>query len=141
MEGDMIRNTHHNRKFLKVLWGAVSGMAVIAAIILGPFAARPSIAGEMFAGCQPTEMGVFTKKQSGNRVHVRCSTAPAGTSIYWFAYGSNDSANADKFLNVINFAMQNGKTLTIWYDPISQKGPSIGCQAGDCRLIEAMTAY
>ena len=137
----MIRNTQHNRKFLKVLCGAVSGMAVIAAVMLGPFAARPSIAGEMFAGCQPIEVGVFTKKQNGNRIHVRCSNPPAGTSIYWFAFGSNDSANADRFLNVINFALQNSKTLTIWYDPISQKGPSMGCQAADCRLIEGMTAY
>jgi hypothetical protein len=139
MEGDMIRKNHRNSKTCKVLWGTISGIAVIAATMLGPIAARPAIAD--VHTCTPTEVGVFTKKYDGNRIHVRCSTAPAGTTVTWFAYGSADSANADRFLNMITFAIQNSKTLTIWYDPSEKKGPAIACQAADCRLIEAMTAH
>jgi hypothetical protein len=135
----MIRKDHRNKKILRALWGTVSGMAIIAAITLGPIAARPAVADTHT--CTPTEMGVFTKKYDGGRIHVRCSTAPAGTTVFWFAYGTNDSANADRFLNMISFAIQNTKTLTIWYDPSEKKGPPIGCQAADCRLIEAMTAH
>ncbi|HEY3276323.1 MAG TPA: hypothetical protein VGJ94_06850 [Syntrophorhabdaceae bacterium] len=137
----MIRRTERSKKLLEALCGAVSGLAVIACIALAPFAVGPAIADETHA-CTPTEAGVFTKAHDGNRIHVRCSSAPAAApTVFWFAYRTSDSANADRFLSLINFAIQNGKTLTIWYDPISKSGPSIGCQAADCRLIDAMAAH
>jgi hypothetical protein len=92
--------------------------------------------------CTPTEAAVFTKAGGGPRIHVRCSTdAPPG-GIYWFAYGSKKTpSDADRFLNLITFAIQNTKTLRIWYDQADLSGDKIGCQTGDCRLIQAISVY
>jgi len=133
-------NINKGENMVKDICGVVLRIAVFACIVAGCFAVRPASADTFH--CTPTEVGVFTKKVGGNRIHVRCSTAPAGTSFYWFAYGTSDAATAGRFLDVITFALQNSRTLTIWYDPaVDKKGTAIGCQESDCRLIQGMTAH
>ena len=108
--------------------------------LLEPVAGADAIA-DTFS-CTPTEVAVFTKLVNGQRIHVRCSTEAPPGGIYWFAYGSKKvPSDADRFLSLITFAIQNSKTLTIWYDPDDLSGDKIGCWSADCRLIEGMSAH
>ena len=72
----------------------------------------------------------------GVRVHVQCQTAISGVSF--FATGTANGANAARVLSVLTAAQVAGRTLSVLYDPADTSGTSIGCQAADCRLIEAV---
>lgn len=89
--------------------------------------------------CTPTEAAVWSKKPL-QRIHVKCSEPPLGTNYYYFAYpgAKKYSPDSDRFLNLINFAIQNGKTLAIDYDPADLSGAKIGCLNNDCRLIQSL---
>jgi hypothetical protein len=71
-----------------------------------------------------------------SRVHVHCAAAVGGIS--YFAASTADAANVARVLSVITAAQVAGRTLTILYDPADTSGTSIGCQAADCRLIQAV---
>lgn len=79
--------------------------------------------------CTPVAVGNF-----GNRVHVRCSTAVSG--ILYFAQSTGDANNVARTLALLSTAMASGRDLRIYYDAADTSGTAIGCQAGDCRLIQ-----
>jgi hypothetical protein len=70
------------------------------------------------------------------RVHVQCQTAISGVS--YFAASTADAANVARVLSVISAAQVAGRTLAVLYDPADTSGAAIGCQAADCRLIQAV---
>jgi len=71
-----------------------------------------------------------------NRIHVRCSN-PAPGGIYFFALGTTHSSHAARVLSILSMAHVTGKQLAILYDPTDTSGSAIGCQVGDCRLIQS----
>lgn len=131
---------HRNFVGLKRFSTLALGVLAIVVPLLEPVAGTIAMA-DIFS-CTPIDAGVFSKSGGGPRIHVRCSTAAPPGGIYWFAYGSKkDPANSDRFLSLITHAIQNSKTLTIWYDPTDLNGALIGCGESDCRLIQAITAH
>jgi len=138
----MLKVLKNHRNVVGLKRFSILVLAVLAFVVplLEPVAGTIAIA-DIFS-CTPTEAGVFTKSGGGPRIHVRCSTEAPPGGIYWFAYGSKKApSDADRFLNLITFAIQNTKTLRIWYDPSDLSGDKIGCQVGDCRLIQSISAY
>lgn len=85
--------------------------------------------------CTPNQVGVFT-----NRIHVRCAASVAG-GIWFFALPTTDAAHTNRMLSLLNSALVGGRSLTIDYNPSSTAGTSIGCQSGDCRLINYVMMY
>ena len=92
--------------------------------------------------CNPaTHVGLFT-----NRIHIYCSTttavggAPAlNPSIHWFAYPTNpDSAEASRFMSIMQSSHITGTTVWVYLDPNDTSGTSFGCGSGDCRRINGI---
>jgi hypothetical protein len=86
----------------------------------------------------PTHVGLFT-----NRIHIFCSTttpvggAPSLTgAITWFAFPTKpDSAEASRFMSIMQSAKIIGGTLWLQLDPNDTSGSTFGCGSGDCRRI------
>jgi hypothetical protein len=89
---------------------------------------RPEAAG--WVSCTPITVAVYV-----NRIHVKCAAAIGG--VQYFAFPTTDSASASRFLSVISAAQVAGRTLTILYDPADTSGTAYGCQASDCRAMQA----
>lgn len=81
--------------------------------------------------CTPDAVVAYT-----SRVHVHCTAAVGGIS--YFAVSTADPANAARILSILSTAEVAGRTLSILYDPADTSGAAIGCQTGDCRLIQAV---
>lgn len=81
--------------------------------------------------CAPSNVFVFS-----NRVHIRCVESVGG--IQYFAAPTADAAYAARVLSILSTATVAGRTVSIFYDPADTSGASIGCQANDCRLIQAV---
>jgi hypothetical protein len=88
-------------------------------------------AASTWVSCVPIAIVTFS-----SRVHVQCQTAISGVS--YFAASTADAANVARVLSVITAAQVAGRTLAILYDPANTSGTAIGCQAADCRLIQAV---
>ncbi|MCC7358607.1 MAG: hypothetical protein IT317_03970 [Anaerolineales bacterium] len=123
-----------------ILIGLAAGPQLNRLIVAPPGAAQaaaaPSVAlapgsTEAVFTCTPSYIGVFS-----TRVHVLC-TAPAETTIYYFAAPTSDSKNANRVLSVMLTAKALGKNLQIYYDS-GGNGSAYGCQANDCRPINAI---
>ena len=84
-----------------------------------------------WVSCVPIQVVTFA-----SRVHVQCQTAIGGVS--YFAASTTNAANVARILSVLTAAQLAGRTLSILYDPADTSGTAIGCQAGDCRLIQAV---
>lgn len=114
----------------------VSFATIASTIVLG---LTLSTAFADWHNCTPIEAAVWTKKPL-QRIHVKCSAPPPTTNYYYFAYPGTKkySPDSDRFLNLITFAIQNGKTLAIDYDPADLSGNKIGCLNDDCRLIQSL---
>jgi len=87
--------------------------------------------GEAWYQCTSVAVAVYA-----NRIHVECSVAAPG-GIRFFALGTANSSHAARILSVLSMAHVTGKDLRILYDPDDSSGDAIGCQASDCRLIDA----
>lgn len=83
--------------------------------------------------CTPASISVWV---TAPRVHVLCSTSIGG--IRYFAVSTKDSAVAARVLSVLTAAQVAGRTLFITYNPADTSGTKIGCEASNCRLIEAV---
>jgi hypothetical protein len=83
--------------------------------------------------CNPIDVTVWV---TSPRVHVRCASSIGG--IQYFAVSTQNSGEAARVLSVLTAAQVAGRTLTISYDPADTSGTKIGCQANNCRLIEAV---
>lgn len=81
------------------------------------------------ASCTPSSVAVFS-----NRIHVKCSASVAG-GIWYFALSTSDAAFSNRTLTLLTTALAGGRTLSIDYNPSTTAGTGIGCQSGDCRLI------
>ena len=81
--------------------------------------------------CTPLNVAVFA-----NRVHVKCSESVGG--IRYFAAPTASNSHAARVLSVLTAAHAGGATLDILYDPADESGSSIGCNTGDCRLIQGV---
>ncbi len=82
--------------------------------------------------CTISNIAVFS-----NRIHVFCSSAPAGTTIRYFA-ASGDKAHelaTNRFLVMLNTAYSLGKPVYIYYLDNPASNPP-GCNSGDCRAID-----
>lgn len=93
----------------------------------GPLAGE----GDAWHSCNLLDVAAFQ-----DRIHARCTTAPASTAIYFFAAPS-DVANAlstNRYLVLLNTAFTLGKPALINYSTDSAENPP-GCQAIDCRKI------
>jgi hypothetical protein len=88
-------------------------------------------AASTWVSCVPVGIVTFAA-----RVHVQCQTAIGGVS--YFAASTADAANVARILSVITAAQVAGRTLSVLYDPADTSGTAIGCQAADCRLIQAV---
>ncbi len=84
-----------------------------------------------WVSCVPIEIVTYS-----SRVHVQCQTAISGVS--YFAASSADAANVARVLSVITAAQVAGRTLSVLYDPADTSGTAIGCDASNCRLIQAI---
>ena len=61
------------------------------------------------------------------------------TTIRWFAYPTNDSANASRMLSIFEVAKATGATVTFYFDTSDLSGAGYGCATTDCRAIWAAT--
>ena len=111
--------------------------ARIAALLGGllALAAPHAFAATKTFTCTPVDVAVFVK----SRVHVQCS--PGDGAIKWFALGVGDQNEANRVLSVLSTALAAQKHLTIWYDPNDLSGGAIGCNTGDCRLIQGVRMF
>ena len=112
-------------KYLVLLAGLVLGLLIEASTAS---AAETSII------CTPTGVATFPA-----RIHIRCGQSFSG--IVFFAYGSNDSAGAARYMSMATSALIAGRSVRIFYDPADQSGASIGCQIGDCRLLRGLEIF
>lgn len=85
----------------------------------------------------PNHVGLFL-----NRVHIWCPSttpiggAPALSGIYWFAFPTSpDSAEASRFMSIMQSAKIVGGTVWLYLNPTDTSGTAFGCGAGDCRRI------
>jgi hypothetical protein len=123
------------------------GAALLAGIVIGPFAAglahaqwssgsQPPVAQAAAAApaaltapdspdavytCTPSYIGAFS-----NRVHVLCTAAAPG-GIYYFAAPTSDSKNAARVLSIMLTAKSLGQNLTA-------ERPGAGCKLHPGRL-------
>ena len=105
---------------------AVSGLALSLLMTVGG-----SVAYAAETSCTPSNVIVF-----GNRVHIRCVESVGG--IQYFAASTADAAHVARVLSILSTATVAGRTVVVFYDPADTSGASIGCQANDCRLIQAV---
>jgi hypothetical protein len=94
------------------------------------YAGEP-LATAVWTSCTPVGVVAYAR-----RVHVQCSAPVSGVS--YFAASTADPSNAARVLSLISTAQVAGRTLSILYDPADTSGTAIGCQASDCRLIQAV---
>jgi hypothetical protein len=104
---------------------------LITTLLLILLPSTPANAATTWISCVPVQVMNYR-----SRVHVKCA-APVG-GISYFAASTSDSAFAARTLSTISTAQVAGRTLTILYDPADASGTTIGCQANDCRLIQAV---
>jgi hypothetical protein len=99
---------------------------LLPALALGLVAA-PALADS--TTCTPANVAVFS-----NRIHVKCSASVAG-GIWFFALSTSDAAHTNRMLTLFTTALASGRPLHIDYNPSTTAGTSLGCQSGDCRLV------
>jgi hypothetical protein len=80
--------------------------------------------------CTPSNVMVFY-----NRVHVKCVETVGG--IQYFAAPTDDAAHVSRVLTILSTALAAGRQLSIVYNPADTSGTAFGCQANDCRTIQA----
>ena len=76
------------------------------------------------------------------RVVAHCPTGfvvDASTTVFWFAYPTNDSGNASRMLSLFETAKATGSTITFYFDTADLSGAAYGCVPTDCRAIWAAT--
>ena len=108
---------------------AIALFSIMALPLLMTLGSSTAYAAE--TSCTPSNVIVFS-----NRVHIRCVETVGG--IQYFATPTADAAHAARVLSIISTATVAGRTVVVFYDPADTSGTSIGCQASDCRLIEAV---
>lgn len=87
------------------------------------------------ATCLPVE--VSTTK---DRVQIKCKVplqAPAG--LQFFAVGTDDPAFASRVMKLAATAQIANAQIQIVFNPSDPGGERIGCQANNCRMIQAIT--
>ena len=127
----MLALTSITSKFTRHALLLSAGFAIISGGLLGTgtsvaFAADPN--------CTPNSVVVFS-----NRVHIRCEEIVGG--IQYFAASTADAAHIARVLSIISTATVAGRVVSVRYDPADTSGTAIGCQANDCRLIQAVGFY
>jgi hypothetical protein len=115
---------------------------VLPALLCAPtIGAAASVSVSTFSNCAPISTAVFSGTGTlGLRIDVQCSAAAPGTAITYFAVSAKSKA-ADMYLSMFEAAVVNGKHLFIFYETDPGKGPKIGCQAADCRLIQGARIF
>jgi hypothetical protein len=106
-------------------------LAVPAAAISGPEKNEDAVYPKATTICTPVNVANFS-----TRVHVRCSVAVSG--ILYFAVSTSNANNAARTLALFATALASGHDLRIYYDAANTSGTAIGCQAGDCRIADAV---
>ncbi len=119
-----LRNAKASRK-------VTSFIAACAALAIASVAA-PAWASSTWISCTPVGTATFQ-----GRVHVKCAASIGGVS--YFAASTSDWTYVARILSVAESAQVGGRTLDILYDPSDLSGASIGCQTGDCRLIQGIS--
>lgn len=82
--------------------------------------------------CTISEVAVYD-----NRIHVRCTTAPAAYSaVYFFAASSSPAniENTNRYLILLNTAYALNKPVTLGFDSATSANPG-GCLTSDCRKL------
>ena len=112
-------------KHLALLAGLVCGLLI---------GATRASAAQTVVICTPKGVATFS-----NRIHIRCAQSFSG--VFFFAYGSKDSAGAARYMSMATSALISGRNVRIFYDPADQSGASIGCQTSDCRLLRGLEIF
>lgn len=135
-----------NRRHLRLIFFLGLGVLIVCTLLL-VFQALPGRAqdpqpdsGAPLAGeagphvCTIDNIAVFR-----SRIHVRCTTPVASTSIYYFAASgaTADAVTTNRFLTLLNTAYALGKPVGIHYYADTSSNPP-GCLTNDCRGIEWM---
>lgn len=121
---------------LVVALGQTAGTPIAAARQVQEPAAQSGTASQepeasVWVSCTPANVVTYS-----TRVHVKCTAAISGIS--YFAVSTADASKAARVLSILSTANVAGRTLSILYDPADTSGTSIGCQAADCRLLQAV---
>ena len=66
------------------------------------------------------------------------SNPALSTSIHWFAFPTSDSANASRFMSLLQTSTVAGRYVWVEVNPTDTSGSTFGCGAGDCRRIYGM---
>lgn len=69
-----------------------------------------------------------------NRIHVRCTTAPAALPTVFYFSEANDSPSVNRYLMMLNTALALNKAVGVRYETSSTVNP-VGCSTTDCRKI------
>ena len=76
------------------------------------------------------------------RVVAHCAAGyfiNATTTVFWFAYPTQDSANASRMLSLFETAKATGSAITFYFDTTDVSGDAYGCVDTNCRAIWAAT--
>jgi hypothetical protein len=93
--------------------------------------ASPVLAAEIEIECTPNL--VFVHRE---RLSVRCDQSVDG--IIFFVSPTENAPQAARALTVIQSALLTGRSLFIQFDPNDLSGDRIGCEVGNCRLIQGI---
>ena len=108
----------------------ILALIVIPGIKPGAAAAAVEPDASSWISCVPNNVTVYT-----GRIHVRCAAAVNG--IQYFAVSTQDSQSAARFLTILTTAQVAGRTLQLLYNTTDTSGTAFGCQASDCRVLQA----
>jgi hypothetical protein len=107
--------------------------AILAFVALGVGIGSATSAGADIFDCNVATVAAFS-----DRTHVSCS--PADGLISYFAVPASQRDLASRLLAVGLVAQVTGGGLNIYFDPADTSGSSVGCQAGNCRVITGVEA-
>lgn len=93
----------------------------------------PAQAQDVFS-CKLRDVTVFN-----NRIHVRCTTAPATmTALYFYALPTaSNTTQANRLLTLGSTALVANRKFIAHYGAGDTSGVEFGCQANDCRRLQA----
>ena len=86
--------------------------------------------------CDVDDVAVYTKPL-GLRLHARCAVPAPGGIAYFALDLKRNKVAAPLVLQLLNTALDSNKDVWISYDASDLSGAKIGCQPGDCRLLQA----
>jgi hypothetical protein len=111
----------------------VTIITVLAALLV-TFGSRQTYAARKDIVCTPVQVSTWVN----SRIHVKCSSSFGGISYFALRSTVSSAPEVARVLTILAAARSAGRSLVITYDTEDTSGAEWGCQANDCRTIQAV---